>query len=112
MLYSLFSRHSIRQQAHAMGMDEILKYLMQNSDERFMKQIVYIIDQLNKEEDDDAVSDQNEEDTDFDDIDEEEQVILPTFITWRWMTKKIKKKTPLSLDSNSKETISSTTNSN
>jgi hypothetical protein len=28
------------------------------------------------------------------------------------MTKKIKKKTPLSLDSNSKETISSTTNSN
>jgi hypothetical protein len=44
MLYSLFSRHSIRQQAHAMGMDEILKYLMQNSDERFMKQIVYIID--------------------------------------------------------------------
>jgi hypothetical protein len=28
------------------------------------------------------------------------------------MTKKIKKKTPLSLDSNSKETISSTTSSN
>lgn len=43
-----------------MGMNDILKYLMENSDERFKKQIQYIMDQLNREspeEEDDAASD-------------------------------------------------------
>jgi len=72
MLYSLLSRKSLREAAHSLGMQEILTYLMQNSDERFTKQIMYIMDQLNKEEDDDdALSDQNEEDADVDDIDED-----------------------------------------
>lgn len=37
MLYSLLSRKSIREEAHKMGMQEILNYLMQHSDERFTK---------------------------------------------------------------------------
>ena len=38
-LYSLLSRPVFKEQAKAMGMDEILSYLMENSDERYRKQI-------------------------------------------------------------------------
>ena len=38
-LYSLLGRQSLREQANAMGMNEILSYLKENSDERFTKQI-------------------------------------------------------------------------
>lgn len=57
-------------------MNDIFKYLMDNSDERFKKQIQYIMDQLNRErsEEDDVQSDSNEEDNDVDDIDDEEDV--------------------------------------
>ena len=41
-------------------MHEILKYLMENSDERFMKQIVYIMDQLNVDKDKDELSESND----------------------------------------------------
>ncbi|KRX04691.1 Armadillo-type fold [Pseudocohnilembus persalinus] len=73
-LYSLLSRHSLREQAKAMGMGDILNYLKENSDERFKKQIQYIMDQLSqeKQEDNDAMSDAQDEDNDVDDIDEEE----------------------------------------
>ena len=40
-LYSLLSRQSLREHAKAMGMQDILKYLMEHSDERFKKQILY-----------------------------------------------------------------------
>ncbi|EAR84160.2 hypothetical protein TTHERM_00723450 (macronuclear) [Tetrahymena thermophila SB210] len=74
-LYSLLGRQSLREQARAMGMNEILTLLMESSDERFTKQIQYIMDQLNKEKpDDDALSDSNEEDNDVDDIDDEEEI--------------------------------------
>lgn len=39
---------------------DILKYLMENSDERFKKQIFYIMDQLNSEKDNDELSESNE----------------------------------------------------
>jgi hypothetical protein len=38
-LYSLLSKQTLKEQAKAMGMGEQLKFLMQQSDERFMKQI-------------------------------------------------------------------------
>lgn len=57
-------------------MNEILSYLKENSDERFTKQIQYIMDQLNKQgnQDEGNESDSNEEDNDVDDIDDEEEL--------------------------------------
>lgn len=59
-----------------MGMNEILNFLMDNSDERFKKQIQYIKEQLNsdKTEEDDAASDSNEDENDIDDIDDDEEI--------------------------------------
>lgn len=59
----------------AIGMQEILKYLMEHSDERFTKQIQYIIDQLNSEKESDELSESNDEDNDVDDMDEDDDVI-------------------------------------
>ena len=56
-------------------MQEILKYLMDHSDERFTKQIQYIIDQLNSEKEADELSESNDEDNDVDDMDEDDDVI-------------------------------------
>ena len=47
----------MREEAHRMSMVDILNYLMQNSDDRFTKQIMYIMDQLNREDDDEVQSD-------------------------------------------------------
>ena len=58
-----------------MGMGDILEYLMNNSDERFKRQIHYIIEQLNSEKnDDDAISETNEDENDVDDMDEDEEI--------------------------------------
>jgi len=56
-------------------MKEVLEYLMENSDERYRKQIQYILDQLNSDkttDDDDAQSDTNDEDNDYDDMEDED----------------------------------------
>ena len=65
-------------------MNEILNYLMETSEERFRKQIQYIIEQLNSEkieDEEDNLSDDNEDENDVDDMeddDELEEVILFT----------------------------------
>lgn len=62
---------------------DILKYLLENSDERFTKQIQYIMDQLSadysKEKSDilsksQTLSESNDEDNDVDDLDEEDDL--------------------------------------
>lgn len=56
-------------------MEEILKYLMENADERYKKQIHYIIQRLNSDvPDEDAQSDANDEDNDYDDMEDEDEV--------------------------------------
>lgn len=61
-----------------MGMNEMLDYLMENSEERFKKQIQYIKDQLNNQksemDNDDASSDSNEDENDIDDNDDDEEI--------------------------------------
>jgi LisH domain-containing protein ARMC9 len=74
-LYSLLSRPVFKEQAKAMGMDEILSYLMENSDERYRKQIQYIFEQLNSDKvEDDAQSDGNDEDNDYDDMEDDDEI--------------------------------------
>ena len=58
-----------------MGMADILEYLMNNSDERFKRQIHYIIEQLNSDKnDDEAMSETNEDENDVDDMDEDVEI--------------------------------------
>eukprot|EP00126_Sphaerothecum_destruens_P001153 Sdes_comp13334_c0_seq1m3145 len=45
-LYSALSQPQIREQARAMGMDEILKQLIKVSDESISRQLEFIIEQL------------------------------------------------------------------
>ena len=62
---------------------EILKYLMENSDERFTKQIQYIMDQLNSDPKEKSellsksqtLSESNDEDNDVDDLDEDDDLV-------------------------------------
>lgn len=63
---------------------DILKYLMENSDERFTKQIQYIMDQLSMDPLKDksetmsksqTLSESNEEDNDVDDLDEDDDLV-------------------------------------
>ncbi len=64
-------------------MMEILKYLMENSDERFTKQIQYIMDQLNSDPKEKSellsksqtLSESNDEDNDVDDLDEDDDLV-------------------------------------
>lgn len=65
-------------------MMDILKYLMENSDERFTKQIQYIMDQLtsdiSKEKSEilsksQTLSESNDEDNDVDDLDEDDDLV-------------------------------------
>lgn len=65
-------------------MMDILKYLMENSDERFTKQIQYIMDQLSMDPSKDnksemsksqALSESNDEDNDVDDLDEDDDLV-------------------------------------
>jgi len=46
-LYSILTRKVFKQQARALGMHEMLWYLMEQSDEQLKKQIQYILNQLN-----------------------------------------------------------------
>jgi len=73
-LYSLLSKSVFKEHAKQLGMKEVLEYLMENSDERYRKQIQYILDQLNSDKttDDDTQSDTNDEDNDYDDMEDED----------------------------------------
>jgi len=91
-LYSILTRKSLKQQARELGMQEMLQYLMENSDEQLKKQIQYILNQLNSVDeggqlnaagrgndvaaggDDDNDEDNEEEDYDDDYGDEDEDV--------------------------------------
>lgn len=76
-LYSLLSNHAFREQAHAMGMSEMLTFLMENADERYKKQIHYIFQRLNSEkveEEEESHSDTNDEDNDYDDMEDEDEI--------------------------------------
>ena len=46
-LYSVFTRKKLREEAKELGINESLRYLMDQSDEQFKRQIQYILDQLN-----------------------------------------------------------------
>jgi hypothetical protein len=74
-LYSILTRKALKQQARSLGMQEMLFYLMENSDEQLKKQIQYILNQLNTEEakdgDTDAEDENEEEDYDDDYGDED-----------------------------------------
>ena len=70
-LYSVLSRPMLRERALQMGMDEMMKQLMKDSDEEFRTQVEYILEQLQKEETETEVSDGEEED-DADDPEEDE----------------------------------------
>lgn len=50
-LYSILTRKSLKHQARALGMIEMLTILMEHSDEQLKKQIQYILNQLNTSED-------------------------------------------------------------
>jgi len=73
-LYSLLSKSVFKEHAKALGMNEVLSYLMENSDERYRKQIQYILEQLttDKTTDDETQSDSNDEDNDYDDVEDDE----------------------------------------
>jgi hypothetical protein len=76
-LYSLLSRPRLKEQARSMGMNDILNYLMENSEERFKKQIQYIIEQLNNDkldEQEDNLSENNEDENDVDDMEDDEEI--------------------------------------
>ncbi|CAD8057801.1 unnamed protein product [Paramecium sonneborni] len=70
--YSLFSRKTIRDYAYSLGIPQELPRLLENSDEKFKKQIQYMIAQLQADEDDYDQS-QMEEENDVDDIEDEEE---------------------------------------
>jgi len=71
-LYSVLTRPNLKEKAKAMGMEDILQYLMKTSDEQFKRQIQYILDQLNSEAQEEYFSDENEDDFDNDDSDDED----------------------------------------
>jgi len=61
----------------AMGMSEMLTFLMENADERYKKQIHYIFQRLNSEkveEEEESHSDTNDEDNDYDDMEDEDEI--------------------------------------
>ncbi|KAM3132425.1 LisH domain-containing protein armc9 [Paramecium bursaria] len=70
--YSMFSRRELRDFAFELGIPQKLPDLLKNADERFKKQIEYMIKQL-QSNDDDYDSSQLEEDNDVDDLEDEEE---------------------------------------
>jgi hypothetical protein len=80
-LYSIFTRKKLREEAKELGMPEVLQYLMEQSDEQFKRQIQYILEQLNSNNDqsdgdnkDGAKSiNANEGEDDIDDEDEDDE---------------------------------------
>jgi hypothetical protein len=76
-LYSIFTRRRLREEAKELGMPEVLQYLMQQSDEQFKRQIQYILDQLKGEQADQQQEDfDDEEDDDDDDEEDDEEDIV------------------------------------
>lgn len=71
-LYSILTRKKLKEHALQLGMEEALKYLMQNSDEHFKRQIQYILDQLHSVQEEDCLSDDNDDDVEDRDEDESE----------------------------------------
>ncbi|NXK85680.1 ARMC9 protein, partial [Formicarius rufipectus] len=67
-LYSILAIPSVREQARAMGMEEILRCFIKEGNAEMIRQIEFIIKQLNSEEplNDDVVSDDEEEEEDED----------------------------------------------
>jgi hypothetical protein len=72
-LYSVLTRPVLKENARAMGMEEILKSAMEHADETFARQIQYILEQLISDERDDALSDDNEEDEDEEEEEEDDE---------------------------------------
>jgi hypothetical protein len=66
-LYSLLSRATLKEQARALGMPELLKDLLNHSEGQLTRQVRYIIDQLEAEQVDDGASDDNEDALGYDD---------------------------------------------
>eukprot|EP00656_Telonema_subtile_P048341 TRINITY_DN5731_c0_g1_i3.p1 TRINITY_DN5731_c0_g1~~TRINITY_DN5731_c0_g1_i3.p1 ORF type:complete len:231 (+),score=61.30 TRINITY_DN5731_c0_g1_i3:840-1532(+) len=82
-LYSLLTRPRLREEAQALGLEEMLKTLDLAGDEDFARQIRYIQQQLHSSALDNAESDANEDDDDEEDdedeeVDEEEESLEPT----------------------------------
>ena len=73
-LYSVLTRPLLKDQARAMGMEDILKYAMDHSDETFARQIQYILEQLMSDQVDDGQSDdENDEDEEVDEDPDEDE---------------------------------------
>ncbi|XP_056214686.1 lisH domain-containing protein ARMC9 isoform X7 [Falco biarmicus] len=70
-LYSILDIPSIREEARAMGMEEILRCFIKERNAEMIRQIEFIIKQLNSEEplNDSIISDDEEEEEDVDDHD-------------------------------------------
>lgn len=60
-LYSLLTRPVLKEQAKALGMPEMLKYLLAHSEDQLARQVKYIIDQLESDQVEELVSDDNED---------------------------------------------------
>uniref|UniRef100_H2YYH6 LisH domain-containing protein ARMC9 n=1 Tax=Ciona savignyi TaxID=51511 RepID=H2YYH6_CIOSA len=67
-LYSVLSNPVVREEAHAIGLEEILRDFMEGEQEEFKRQLEFIIKQLNSDEveDDGESDDENNEDDDED----------------------------------------------
>lgn len=70
-LYSILTRLQLKEHAFELGMDEALRFLMHQSDDHLKRQIQYILDQLNSEQED-CLSDDNDDDPEDRDEDESE----------------------------------------
>ncbi|CAD8159896.1 unnamed protein product [Paramecium pentaurelia] len=70
--YSMFSRRELRDYAYQLNIPQELPKLLSTSEERFKKQIQYMIEQLESNEDDYEQS-QLEEDNDVDDLEDDEE---------------------------------------
>ena len=77
-LYSLLTRPALKEQARSLGMPDLLKHLLEHSEEQLARQVRYIIDQLESDQVEECVSDDNEdaleyeEDEDYETENEEE----------------------------------------
>ncbi|CAD8158225.1 unnamed protein product [Paramecium octaurelia] len=70
--YSMFSRRDLREYAYELNIPQELPKLLSISDDRFKKQIQYMIEQL-ESNDDDYDQSQLEEDNDVDDLEDDEE---------------------------------------
>ena len=73
-LYSILTRKALKQQAHALGMKEMLEYqMLGNSDEQLKRQIQYILNQLVSSEGAPAGENQGDPETEHEDLENEEE---------------------------------------